>query len=130
VILVDTSVWIELLRDGSKRAAFERALAGDDVALTRFTQMELLQGCRDEGDWRLLETHLEGQEYLPMSDGSWGLAARIYFDLRRVGKTVRSTIDCCIAQMAIENDVALLHQDRDFETIATVRSLRQRYLDL
>ena len=130
MILVDTSVWIEVLRDASKRSALERALAGSDVALSRFTQMELLQGCRDEGEWQMLDSHLEGQEYLEMSERSWTLAARVYFDLRRAGKTVRSPIDCCIAQLAIDNDVALMHCDPDFETIASVRPLDQRRLDL
>jgi predicted nucleic acid-binding protein len=130
MILVDTSVWIEVLRDASKRSVLERALAGSDVALSRFTQMELLQGCRDEGEWQMLDSHLEGQEYLEMSERSWTLAARVYFDLRRAGKTVRSAIDCCIAQLALENDVVLLHKDRDFQTIASVRPLRQRHLEL
>jgi len=130
MILVDTSVWIEVLRDASKRSVLERALAGSDVALSRFTQMELLQGCRDEGEWQMLDSHLEGQEYLEMSERSWSLAARVYFDLRRTGKTVRSPIDCCIAQLALENDIVLLHKDRDFGTIASIRPLQQRHLEL
>jgi predicted nucleic acid-binding protein len=55
---------------------------------------------------------------------SWQAAARIYYDLRRRGLTVRSPIDCCIAQAALENDLLLIHNDRDFETIAQVRSLQ------
>jgi len=47
-------------------------------------------------------------------------AARIYFDCRRVGLAVRSAIDCLIAQVAIEHDVPLLHDDRNFEQIAQV----------
>ena len=33
-------------------------------------------------------------------------------------------MDCCIAQAALENDLLLIHNDRDFETIAQVRSLQ------
>ncbi|CCH92663.1 hypothetical protein MICCA_2460012 [Microcystis aeruginosa PCC 9432] len=51
-------------------------------------------------------------------------ASPIYYDLRRQGLTVRSPIDCCIAQAALENDLLLIHNDRDFETIAQVRSLQ------
>jgi len=50
-------------------------------------------------------------------------AARIYYDLQRQELTVRSSIDCCIAQIAIENQLTLIHNDRDFETIQQVRSL-------
>lgn len=128
--LVDTSVWVEVLRDAEKRPALEGALRGQDVVLTRFTQLELLQGSRDEREWQLLAEHLEAQDYLELGAATWAAAARIYFDLRRDGKTVRSPIDCCIAQLAIEHDVELLHCDRDFEAIATVRNLRQRRLDL
>jgi predicted nucleic acid-binding protein len=47
---------------------------------------------------------------------------------RQRGKTVRSPIDCCIAQVAIDHDTLLLHRDRDFETIAEIRPLRQMWL--
>jgi predicted nucleic acid-binding protein len=130
VILVDTSVWIEILGDrfGGKKATFESALSGDDAVLTRFNQLELLQGAHDEHEWSLLSEYLDDQDYLETTADSWVNAARLYFDLRRLGKTVRSPIDCCIAQIAIDYDVLLFHRDRDFETIAEVRPLRQQRL--
>jgi predicted nucleic acid-binding protein len=130
VILVDTSVWIDLFRDrtGTKRARLDEVLRGDDIALTRFQQLELLQGALDEREWNLLSGYLDVQDYLECRAESWARAARIYFDLRRIGKTVRSPIDCCIAQIAIEHEVVLLHRDRDFEVIAGVIPLLQYYL--
>lgn len=130
MILVDTSVWVEVLRDrtGRPREALETALDGDEPVLTRFHQLELLQGARDEREWNLLSEYLAVQEYLESGSESWTVAARIFYDLRRAGKTVRSPIDCCIAQIAIEHDVLLLHRDRDFEIIATMRPLRQQRL--
>lgn len=130
MILVDTSVWIEVLRDrsGRGRIALERELDGHEAVLARFHQLELLQGARDEREWGLLQEHLDAQVYLECGPESWNGAARIYFDLRRRGKTVRSPIDCCIAQIAVDHDVLLLHLDRDFELISEVRPLRQRTL--
>jgi predicted nucleic acid-binding protein len=130
VILVDTSVWIEVLGDrfGGKKAAFVTALQEDDAVLTRFQQLELLQGARDEREWSLLSEYLDGQAYLEADSQTWAEAARIYYDLRRLGKTVRSPIDCCIGQLAIDHDVLLLHRDRDFEAIAGIRPLRQQWL--
>lgn len=130
MILVDTSVWVEVLRDrsGRPREALETALDGDEAVLTRFHQLELLQGARDEREWGLLREHLDLQHYLEGEPESWTAAARIFFDLRRTGKPVRSPIDCCIAQIAIDHDVLLLHRDRDFETIAAVRPLRHERL--
>jgi len=130
MILVDTSVWVDLLRDrsGRFRALLEDALEGQEAVLARFHQLELLQGARDEREWSLLREYLDAQVYLENEPESWIEAARIYFDLRRRGRTVRSPIDCCIAQIAIDHDVLLLHRDRDFETISEVRPLRQRLL--
>jgi predicted nucleic acid-binding protein len=51
-------------------------------------------------------------------------AARIFFDCRRRGLTVRSAVDCLIAQLVLEVDGVLLHDDDDFERIRTVRPLR------
>jgi predicted nucleic acid-binding protein len=130
MVVVDTSVWIEVLRDraGMKRRALAKAIAEDDVALTRFNQLELLQGCAGEQEWGLLKPYLDAQEYIEMGRESWASAARMYFELRQRGKTVRSPIDCCIAQVAIDHDTLLLHRDRDFETIAEIRPLRQMWL--
>ncbi len=48
----------------------------------------------------------------------------LYFDLRRRGLTVRSVIDCCIAEVALRHEVTLIHNDRDFATIAKLRALK------
>jgi predicted nucleic acid-binding protein len=127
MVLVDTSVWVDVFRDasGSRRDTLAAALEGEPIVLTRFNQLEMLQGCRDEKEWSLLASYLEDQKYLNLFDNTWQEAARIYFDLRRMGHTVRGPIDCCIAQAAMDHDVLLLHRDRDFETIARIRPLRQ-----
>ena len=130
-ILIDTSVWVDVFRDtGGGTANRVRSLvADDDVVLTRFNQLELLQGAADEREWATLADFLESQDYVEASGDTWRDAARIYFDLRRRGRTVRSPIDCCIAQITIENNLRLLHRDRDFETIAEVRPLVARRID-
>ena len=131
MILVDTSVWVLVLRDANGSAADAlRSRIGPEVdVLCRFSQLELLQGARDEREWRLLVEYLDTQIYLEASGRTWREAARIYFDLRRKGLTVGSPVDCCIAQVALENGVRLLHRDRDFEAIARVRPLEQVYFD-
>ncbi len=125
-MLIDTSVLVALFRDRS--GAVSRALRdliGDrDFYLSRFTQMELLQGARNEKEWLTLSNYLLDQDYLEMDDDGWHGAARMYFDLRRRGLTVRSVIDCCIAEIAIRSKITLLHNDRDFETIAMLRPLK------
>ena len=126
MILVDTSVWIDVLRDrrGGVVETFRKIIGDDLYVLTRFTQLELLQGAKDDYEWRKLEEYLETQIYLEATEGTWVEAARIYYDLRRKGITVNSPIDCCIAQLAIENGVTLLHRDQDFEKIEKIRPLK------
>jgi predicted nucleic acid-binding protein len=126
MLLIDTSVWISVFRDrsGQVRQQLETLIANREVLLTRFTQLELLQGSLNEQEWTLLSTYLETQDYVELTPSSWQEAARIYYDSRRRGLTVRSPIDCCIAQVALENNLLLIHNDRDFETIAQVRSLQ------
>ncbi|WP_278187361.1 type II toxin-antitoxin system VapC family toxin [Microcoleus vaginatus] len=111
-------------RTGVVRQSLEAIINDESIFLNRFTQMELLQGCRDDREWTLLETYLQEQDYIESTPNTWVAAARIYYDLQRQGLTVRSSIDCCIAQLAIEHQIILVHNDRDFETIQRVRSLK------
>ena len=78
-------------------------------------------GARNEQDWHMLEKHLAGWTHLEMFPDDWTEAARIYTDLRQAGLTVRSPIDCCIAQAALSHNALLLHRDRDFDLVAKVR---------
>ena len=130
--LIDTSILVPVFRDktGQARDRFRRYWRGADYALTRFTQIELLWGCRSETQWENLADYLESQEYVEVRAVTWSNAARIHFELRRAGLTVNSVLDCCIAQIAIENQLTLVHNDKDFETIAKVRALRQSRFDI
>ena len=129
MILIDTSIWINVL--SKKQSAIyantlQELIAGRDIALTRFQQLELLQGCKSEKEWLRLSEYLEGQNYLETKSSTWKSAARIFYELRKKGITVRSPIDCCIAQIAIERRVLLIHDDRDFDVIAKSFPLQQK----
>ncbi len=119
MVLIDTSIWINVFAD--KQGDYSRRLyeevAGRDIVLTRFQQLELLQGSRNEKEWGQLSEYLEGQDYLESATTTWQAAARLYYSLRKNGMTIRSPIDCCIAQIAIERRVLLIHNDRDFTVI-------------
>lgn len=65
-----------------------------------------------------------GAALSPRSQAAHREAARIFFDCRRQGLTIRSSVDCLVAQLVLENDGILLHKDDDFERIAQVRPLR------
>jgi len=132
MILVDTPVWIEIFKDktGQVVKAFQERIGPENYVLSRFNQLELLQGARSQKEWELLEDYLSTQYYLEASENTWPEAARIYFELRRRGITFNSPVDCCIAQIALEHGAILLHRDKDFERISRVRPLEQERFDL
>ena len=123
--LVDTSVWVDFFNARSVPHV-ERLkrllLAGAGVGLTPAIYQEILQGALDDAKFRRFRDYFSSQSfYLPLDPvESYAAAARIYFDCRRKGITIRSSVDCLIAQIAIEQDLILLHNDRDFERIAEV----------
>lgn len=129
MILVDTSALLDFLTGRPSAAAeqLESLLRQDGVFyLAPLVVQEVLQGARDEAQWEKLEAFLASQLWIDLKHPvrSRIAAARIYFDCRRRGLTVRSSEDCVIAQVALEHDLALLHNDRDFEAIKKVRPLR------
>ena len=132
MMLIDTTVLVDVLRDatGANARRLLTVLGSEDIAFARFTELEVLVGARDDAEWDSIRTYLASKSMLDPSEDSWSAAARIYFDLRRSGRTVRKTIDCCIAQLAMERDLTLLHNDRDFETIATARPLKHLWMQL
>ncbi len=129
MVLIDTSLWIDILKDkdGSLVSAFREKTSSDIIVFTHFTQLELLQGAKDEFEWKSLDEYLKSQYYIETGEGTWREAARIYFELRRSGVTINSPIDCCIANLAIEYQALLLHRDHDFEKIAEIRPLKCEY---
>ena len=130
--LVDTSVWIDYLRGRDcSHVEFLRGLLSHPfaVGITHLIYMEILQGARDATAFDRLRRYFSGQRFYSFDDiaAAHAAAARIYFDCRQRGITVRSTADCLIAQCALEFDLVLLHHDADFERIAgVVPTLRER----
>ncbi len=125
MFLVDTSIWIGYLRGARTRpvAWFGEILERDyPFGLTSVIYQEVLQGADSEADFERLAEYLGTQRFYEPQDGaaSFAEAARLYFRCRRAGVTVRSTIDCLIARVAIEHQLFLVHDDRDFERMASV----------
>lgn len=123
--LVDTSVWIDYLndRDGKHVESLDRLLGQPGLAgITGVVFQEILQGARTDAAYRKLHTYFRDQRFYHPKDpvNSYSEAARIYFRCRKRGITIRFTIDCLIAQIAIEHNLVLFHNDQDFVHIASV----------
>ena len=130
MILVDTSILVNYFKgiETPKTRVFETILdQGLPYGISPYTYQEILQGAKDEREYRLLKEYLDTQHFyfLPPSLETFERAARLYFDLRRKGITPRGAIDIFIALTAIHNNLSLLHDDRDFDAIASaVKSLK------
>lgn len=128
MILVDSSVWIAFF-NGRKRPAvdvLQRLIEREeDVCLSEYILMEVLQGFRKDKDFHLANQYLRiFPIYAMKGTSSYIAAAEMYRACRKKGITVRSAVDCLIARMAIENEWTLLHDDSDFDRIASVFPLQ------
>ncbi len=129
MILVDTSVLVAFLRGTTSKASHKlRGVLQQQVpfGINSFIFQEVLQGAKSEREYDALKRYLSSQRFYHLIHpiDSFAAAARIYFDCRRSGLTIRSTIDCVIAQTAIEHNLLLLHDDRDYEAIGSVVPLK------
>ncbi len=119
--LLDTSVWIDVLKPGgansSLRDRVDALLAADRVAITGMVRLELLGGARNDRDWDQLNDHFSALHQLPFEDDTWQEAARMGFQLRRQGVTVPFT-DLIIGAVAVNSSSVLLHRDRHFDLMA------------
>ena len=125
MILVDTSVLVNFFKgkETPKTRIFDAVLSqGFTFGISPYTYQELLQGARDEREFALLKEYLGTQYiyFLPQTLETFEKTARLYFDLRRKGVTPRGTIDILIALTALHHNLSLLHDDRDFDAIASV----------
>jgi len=127
VVLVDTSVWIEVFRKGT-RFRLESAVATDEVVTCLPVLQEVLQGFRDERAFALARDAMLSFPVVesPLRADVVLEAANLHRTARRAGLTVRSGVDCLIATCALRNGLAVLHHDRDFDLLARVSSLDAR----
>jgi len=123
MILVDTSVLIDFFNGASndKVALLHRVIMNKLLfGISEYTYLEILQGAKNNKEYAKLNEYLLDMYIylLPKTIEIYEDTAQIYFGLRRQGITVRSTIDVLIARTAIEYNLSLLHNDRDFDVMA------------
>lgn len=125
MILIDTSAWIEFLRDtGSAICNRVEALLGSEIAICDAVRMEVLAGARDERHLVSLRRLLARATVIPTAPVGYDDAATLYRRCRREGETVRRLIDCLIGSVAIRADAAILHSDSDFDVLARHTELK------
>ena len=125
MIFVDTSAWIEFLRDtGSPICQRVDDLLATEIATCDVVRMEVLAGARDEQHLQQLRRLLARASTLPTEPVDYDAAAALYRTCRQRGHAVRKLIDCLIAAVAIRGNVPVLHRDADFDILAQHTSLQ------
>lgn len=127
-MLVDTSVWIDYFNEYPSAEAerlIQAIAGGEGIALPGIVLTEILLGVKTEAGASELNDLLLAFDILPEpSLADYQQAARLYRACRAKGITIRSTIDCLIAQLAMRDRLTILTKDRDFRMIAQLFPLQ------
>jgi hypothetical protein len=118
VILVDSSVWIDLLNNivTAPVTRLRQLIPNSPILIGDLILCEVLQGLRTKAQAKLVERSLARFEPVSLLDPALAVkTASNYRFLRRQGITVRKTIDLMIGTFCVERGHSLLHGDRDFE---------------
>jgi hypothetical protein len=127
VILVDSSVWIDYFRGAitAQTEKLDNLLGSELLAIGDLILAEVLQGFVDERDFNQARRMLTSLDVVELGGEKIAIqAAKNFRTLRKLGVTVRKTIDTMIATRCIESGYELLHNDRDFDPFATRLGLR------
>lgn len=130
MILVDSSVWIDYFRNaGTPQVMLLDSMFGRSrLAVGDLSAAEVLQGVRDEHQYRWVRKTFEAFTRIDLCDYALALRASENFRLLRAkGITIRKTIDTLIATRCIQDGLTLLHADRDFVPFAEHLGLRVAY---
>jgi len=127
VILVDTGVWIDYFNgvENKQTESLDRILSDQTVLVGDIILTEILQGFDSDKEFRLAKQALEPLDCVHLGGKSLAIKAASNFRfLRSKGVTIRKTVDMLIGSWCIEHEVNLLHNDKDFDQIATQLPLK------
>ena len=125
MILVDTSVLIGYFKK-HKGIPYNKMdfIINNDLpyGICFYVYQELLQGSANEREYKLLKEYLDTLPFYDLKYGkeSFENASLMYMNCRKKGMTINSTVDLLIAEIAIENNLYLLHDDNDFKNISKI----------
>lgn len=123
MVLVDSSVWIEVFRKPA-RVQLEAVVEMDEIVTCQPVVQEVLQGFRDP---RAFAIARDAMLALPTVESPMRVEVVLEaVDLYRNARTTRWSVDCLIAACALRNGLSVLHRDRDYDLLARVSSLESR----
>ncbi len=125
--VVDTSIWVSYFNSiQDKRSIIVNQLIDlNQVIVLPVILQETLQGIKSDSIYQLIRESLLSYHYININLVYSAIrGAELYRFLRQKGVTIRKPNDCLIAAICIENNIPLLHNDKDFDNIAKHTSLK------
>jgi predicted nucleic acid-binding protein len=123
MLLLDTDVMIDIMRNYAPAIGWLRELGADELALPGLTAMELLQGCRDKAEQQRVEAVL--RRYLLYWPEPAGCAhAYTYFARFHLGDGL-TILDALIAATAVGHNLPLASfNEKHYRAIPGLRLIR------
>jgi predicted nucleic acid-binding protein len=125
MVIVDTSILIGYFK-GIETFPYEKMdfIIDNDIpyGIDNHIYLELLQGAKNGSEYDILKEYLNTLHFYELKYGrkSYENAALLNIKCREHGITIRSTIDLIIAEIALENNLYILHDDNDYTNMAKV----------
>lgn len=129
MILVDSSVFIDYFNGINNWHTDElNALLGNELVITGdYILAEVLQGFRHDKDYKIAKEIMQSFPCFSICNEELAIkSAKNFRYLRTKGITIRKTVDLIIGTFCIENDLELLHKDKDFELMGQYLNLKIR----
>jgi predicted nucleic acid-binding protein len=123
--MIDTSVWIDYLRDSNKELNdFIDQLIDQDVVYTNgIIKSELLIGTKTQKEYDLTKNNLDCFNILDLDGRIFNEVSKVGFQLKRKGITVPLS-DLIIAVQCFEHQLILIEKDKHFEKIKECLDLK------
>jgi predicted nucleic acid-binding protein len=117
MIFVDSSVLIDYFngKENWQVEKFDKILGEEIVVIGDYVLVEVLQGFRNDKDYETAKNVLNSFPCFNICGEEIAIkSANNFRILRKKGITIRKTIDIIIGTFCIENELILLHNDKDF----------------
>jgi len=123
--MIDTSVWIDYLRDSNKELNdfIDRLIDQDVVYTNGIIKSELLIGTKTQKEYDLTKNNLDCFNTLELDDRIFNETSKVGFQLKRKGTTVPLS-DLIIAVQCFEHQLILIEKDKHFEKIKECLDLK------
>jgi predicted nucleic acid-binding protein len=117
--LIDTSVWVDVLRDGSDEFTplVEQLLHDHLAAMCEPVWLELYRGVRGKRELRRLDELKQLCRWLTFDGRCWNLAADVAFNCRKKGHNIPLG-DVLIFACAKNYETPILQSDKHFNIMA------------